>query len=89
MPCKFYSGAVKPLTPKHASEERQSTCSGMNGGHMRLLADLFFLFLFFVLLVAWIVVWAALHLAGGLVHLLLIFAVIALIIHLVRPRRTI
>jgi Family of unknown function (DUF5670) len=56
---------------------------------MRLLADLFFLFLFFVLLVAWIVVWAALHLAGGLVHLLLIFAVIALIIHFVRPRRTI
>jgi putative effector of murein hydrolase LrgA (UPF0299 family) len=56
---------------------------------MRLLADLFFLFLFFVLLGTWIVMWAALHVAGGLVHLLLIFAVIALIVHFVRPRRTI
>jgi putative effector of murein hydrolase LrgA (UPF0299 family) len=56
---------------------------------MRLLADLFFLFLFFVLLGTWLVAWAAFHLAGGLIDLLLIFAVIALIVHLVRPRRTI
>jgi Family of unknown function (DUF5670) len=56
---------------------------------MRLLADLFFLFLFFVLLGTWLVVWAAFHVAGGLVHLLLILAVIALIVHLVRPRRAI
>ena len=56
---------------------------------MRLLANLFFLFLFFVLLGICLVMWAAFHLTGGLVHLLLIFAVIALIVHFVRPRRTI
>lgn len=57
---------------------------------MRLLRDFVFLVLFFVLLVAWLVVWAALHLAGGLIHLLLIIAAIALILHLVRrPGRTI
>lgn len=46
-----------------------------------------FLILFFVLLAVWIITWAALHVTGGLIHLLLLFAVIALIIHLVRGRR--
>jgi hypothetical protein len=53
---------------------------------MRVLADMFFLFLFFVLLAVWLVSWAAFHVAGGGIHLLLIVAVISLIIHFFRGR---
>lgn len=42
------------------------------------------LLLFIVLLLAWIFGWAVFHVAGGLIHLLLIFAVISLIFHFVR-----
>lgn len=48
-----------------------------------------FLALFIVLLVAWLVVWAGLHLVGGAIHLLLVLAVIFLIIHFVRGRRAV
>lgn len=51
---------------------------------MRLIADFIFIVLFFVLLVGWLLAWLAFHVAGGFVHLLLIFAVIALILHFVR-----
>jgi hypothetical protein len=47
-----------------------------------------FLILFVVLLVAWLLGWAAFHVAGGFIHLLLIVAVIALIVHFVRRRTT-
>ena len=40
--------------------------------------------LFVVLLVAWILGWGVFHVAGALIHLLLILAVIALILHFVR-----
>ena len=53
---------------------------------MRLITDMFFLFLFFVLLVGWLLAWAAFHVAGGAIHLLLIIAVISLVIHLFRGR---
>ena len=56
---------------------------------MRLFRDFIFLVLFVVLLVGWLLAWAALHIAGGLIHLLLIIAVISLIIHFVRPRRVV
>ena len=46
-----------------------------------------FLGLFIVLLVAWLFGWAAFHVAGGLIHLLLIVAVISLVVHFVRGRR--
>jgi Family of unknown function (DUF5670) len=49
-----------------------------------MIRDFLFLVLFFVLLVTWLIFWAALHITGGLIHLLLIFAVIALVIHLFR-----
>jgi uncharacterized membrane protein (DUF485 family) len=49
--------------------------------------DLIFLFLFFVLLVTWATAWLAFHVAGGLIHLLLIFAVVSLIVHLLRGGR--
>lgn len=43
-----------------------------------------FTILFVVLLVAWILGWGVFHVAGGLIHLLIIFAVISLILHFVR-----
>ena len=45
-----------------------------------------FLVLFIVLLLAWIMGFAAFHVAGGLIHLLLLVAVISLIMHFVRGR---
>ena len=45
------------------------------------------LILFIVLLVAWLLGWGLFHVAGGLIHLLLILAIIALIVHFVRRRR--
>lgn len=47
-----------------------------------------FLILFVVLLVAWLLGFLAFHVAGGLIHLLLIVAVISLIVHFVRGSRT-
>jgi hypothetical protein len=49
---------------------------------------LIFLILFVVLLLAWIFSWAVFHVAGGLLHILLIIAVISLILHFVRGRTT-
>ncbi len=47
-----------------------------------------FTILFVVLLIAWIMGFSVFHVAGGLIHLLLIFAVISLILHFVRGTRT-
>lgn len=43
-----------------------------------------FTILFIILLAAWILGWGVFHVAGGLIHLLIVFAVIALILHFVR-----
>lgn len=45
-----------------------------------------FLILFIVLLVAWVLGSLVFHVAGGLIHLLLVIAVISLIVHFVRGR---
>lgn len=45
--------------------------------------------LFVVLLIAWIGGFSVLHVAGGLIHLLLVFAVISLILHFVLGKRTV
>ena len=45
--------------------------------------------LFVILLVAWITGFSVLHVAGGLIHVLLVFAVIALILHFVMGRSTV
>jgi hypothetical protein len=42
------------------------------------------LFLFFALLGIWLAGWLAFHIAGALIHLVLVFAVIAIVVHLVR-----
>jgi len=44
--------------------------------------------LFAVLLIAWIGGFTVFHVAGGLIHLLLVFAVISLILHFVLGART-
>jgi hypothetical protein len=43
-----------------------------------------FLILFFILVIMWVTGFIAFHVAGALIHLLLIVAVISLIVHLVR-----
>jgi len=44
--------------------------------------------LFVVLLIAWVGGFTVFHVAGGLIHLLLVFAVISLILHFVMGART-
>lgn len=46
------------------------------------------LVLFIVLMIAWLLGWGAFHVASGLIHLLLIFAIVSLVMHLVRRRPT-
>ena len=48
-----------------------------------------FMVLFFVLLVMWLLGFAAFHVAGGLIHLLLILAVISIIVHFFRGTRAV
>jgi hypothetical protein len=46
------------------------------------------LFLVFaiVLIVAWVLGWFVFHVAGGLIHILLVIAIVTLIVHFVRGR---
>ena len=44
--------------------------------------------IFAVLLVLWLLGFTVFHVASGLIHLLLIVAVISLVMHFVRGRRT-
>jgi hypothetical protein len=44
--------------------------------------------LFVILLIAWIGGFTVYHVAGGLIHLLLLFAVISLILHFVMGKRS-
>jgi hypothetical protein len=55
---------------------------------MRTLIDFIFLALFFFFFVVWLLAWTAFHVAGGAVHLLLLVALISLVAHLLRGRRT-
>ena len=52
--------------------------------HDRYKEDVMFMLLFVILLVAWLLGGFAFHVGGGLIHILLIVAVIALILHFVR-----
>jgi hypothetical protein len=44
--------------------------------------------LFVVLLIAWLGGFTVFHVAGGLIHLLLVLALISLVLHFVMGRRT-
>ena len=48
-----------------------------------------FLGLFVILLVMWMMGLFAFHVAGGLIHLLLIVAVVSLVLHFFRGRSTV
>ena len=48
-----------------------------------------FTILFVVLLIAWIMGWGVFHVAGAMIHLLLVVALISLILHFVRGRRAV
>jgi hypothetical protein len=48
-----------------------------------------FTILFVVLLIAWILGWGVLHVTGGLIHLLLIVALISLVLHFIRGPRAV
>ena len=48
-----------------------------------------FTVLFVILLIAWIMGWGVFHVAGGLIHLLLIVALISLVLHFVRGQRAV
>lgn len=68
--------------------QRSRACPVRGQGEtVRILRDFLFLMLFFVLLVGWLLAWATYHVAGGMIHLLLICAVISLVIHLFQGRR--
>jgi uncharacterized membrane protein (DUF485 family) len=41
---------------------------------------------FMVLMVAWISAWIGFHVTGGLIHILLVFAVVSLVLHFIRGR---
>ena len=45
-----------------------------------------FTILFVILLIAWLLGLTVFHVAGGLIHVLLIFALISIILHFVRGR---
>ena len=55
---------------------------------MRLIGNFLFLILFFILIGVWLVMRIGFHIAGGLIHLLLIIAAVSLVVHLFRGRRT-
>ena len=40
-----------------------------------------------LLVVVWLVLWLGVHVTGGLIHLLVVFAVISIVLHLVTGRR--
>jgi hypothetical protein len=44
--------------------------------------------IFVILLIAWIGGFTVFHVAGGLIHLLLVFALISLVLHFVMGART-
>ncbi|HEY0566330.1 MAG TPA: lmo0937 family membrane protein [Terriglobales bacterium] len=48
-----------------------------------------FIGLFALLLIVWLVCWLGLHIAGAAIHILLVLAIVALIMHFVRGTRTV
>lgn len=55
-----------------------------------MIRNFLFLILFLFLLAAWVLAWVAFHVTIGAIHLLLVLALIALVIHIFRwGRRTI
>ena len=83
----WYLGLSAPASGLQNADESASR-KRLGGKLMRLLGDFIFLVLFFALAGIWLVSWAAFHVAGGMIHLLLVLAVIFLVLHLFRGRQT-
>jgi hypothetical protein len=64
--------------------ERSSILAGDEGEDMSI-----WTVLFIILLIAWLGGFTVFHVASGLIHLLLVFAVISLILHFILGRRTV
>ena len=45
--------------------------------------------LFFLFLILWILGWTTFHIAGAMIHILLVLAVISIILHFVRRGRAV
>jgi hypothetical protein len=86
-PMRGFKAAAAGCKRFGAVETNYGRSRHTGGLAMRLLADFIFLILFAGLLMLWLVMWAALHIAGGAIHLLLIIALVSLIVHLFRWRR--
>lgn len=54
-----------------------------------MIRDFLLLLLFFVPASVWLMSWALFHVAGGLIHILLVPAVFSLVAHLFRGKRTV
>jgi hypothetical protein len=48
-----------------------------------------FTILFVILLIGWVLGWGVFHVAGGLIHILLIVALISLVLHFIRGPRAV
>lgn len=59
--------------------------NGLNGGETMSI----FTILFIVLLIAWIMGFTVFHVASGLIHILLVVALISLVLHFVRRPRAV
>jgi hypothetical protein len=67
--------SIQPPTARHAVT---------GGSPERTKENSMFLALFVILLVLWLLGFFAFHVAGGLIHLLIVIAVISLVVHLFR-----
>jgi len=81
------AGGITPLPPSSGADGANNLPSSWTDGSTERTKELsMFMTLFVVLLVLWLLGFFAFHVAGGLIHILLIIAVIALVIHFVRGR---
>jgi uncharacterized membrane protein (DUF485 family) len=71
------------VSPSAPSKKRFSLEKGEKD--MRFL----FLVLAFIFFIVWLVSWLAFHIAGGLIHILLVIGVILLVIHFLRGKSSV
>jgi len=48
-----------------------------------------FTILFVILLIAWLLGWSVFHVAGAMIHILLVVALISLVLHFIRGPRAV
>ena len=79
-PIQRHAGGHRARVQKSTSSLWRAKCYGKYAERKKIM----FLTLFAVLLVLWLLGFFAFHVAGGLIHLLLIVAVICLVLNFVR-----